>query len=47
VRPATNWKGDNYLSAYPPSTARRHHPVDIADHRALHDRVGTLPPERR
>ncbi len=47
VRPATNWKDDNFLGAYPPSTNRRHQPVDLADHRALHERVGTLSPERR
>jgi hypothetical protein len=47
VRPVTNWKGDNCLGAYPASAARRHHPVDRAEHRALRDRVGTLPPERR
>ena len=47
VRPATNWKGDNHLGTYPASTARRYHPVDVADHRALHDRVGALSPEQR
>jgi uncharacterized protein len=47
VRPAKNWKGDNHLCTYPASTARRCHPVDLADHRALHDRVGALSPEQR
>jgi uncharacterized protein len=47
VRPATNWKGENYLGTYPAATTRRYSPVDVADHRALHDRVGSLSPERR
>ena len=47
VRPTTNWKDGNDLGTYPASTARRYHPVDLADHRALHDRVGALSPEQR
>jgi uncharacterized protein len=47
VRPATNWKGDNFLGAYPPSAEVKHRPVDRAAHARLAARVGAIPPERR
>jgi hypothetical protein len=47
VRPHSNWNGGNDLTTYPPATARRHRPVDAAAHRALLERIGSLPPERR
>jgi len=47
VRPATNWKGDNFLGQYPASTQVRHRPVDPAAHAALVAAIGPLAPERR
>ena len=32
IRPATNWKGDNYLGKDPASTKIKHRPVDWAAH---------------
>jgi hypothetical protein len=28
IRPAKNWKGDNFLGTYPATTMTRHRPVD-------------------
>jgi hypothetical protein len=47
VRPATNWKGENFLGKYPPATRVRHRPVDAAAHAVLVARVGKLVPECR
>src|SRR5580765_2977317 len=47
IRPATNWKGDNYLGKYPPSTTVRHRPVDPSEHASLRDRLAGTPPEFR
>jgi hypothetical protein len=47
VRPATNWRGDNYLGKYPASHKMKHRPVDPADHARLVARVsGTAPGKR-
>jgi uncharacterized protein len=47
VRPARNWKNDNFLGTYPASTAKRERPVDLDSHRELRDRIGTRPPDQR
>lgn len=47
IRPATNWKGDNYLGAYPPSTQVKHRPVDPAVHAQFSSKIRHLAPERR
>lgn len=47
VRPATNWKGDNYLGQDPASTTVRHRPIDSAAHERFAARIRLLPPERR
>ena len=47
VRPATNWKGNNYLGADPASTAVRHRPVDPVAHAAFAAAIRDIPPERR
>lgn len=47
VRPATNWKGENYLGKDPASTMVRHRPVDSAVHREFADRIKTIPPHLR
>jgi hypothetical protein len=35
IRPARNWKNDNYLGVYPASSTPRHRPVDPASHAAF------------
>lgn len=47
IRPASNWRGDNYLGAYPPSSERRHRPVDAAAHGQLLAEVAGIPPGKR
>lgn len=47
VRPATDWKGGNYLGRHPASQVIRHRPVDLAAHRDFADRIRSIPPECR
>lgn len=46
-RPARNWKGDNYLGAYPASTKVKHRPVDRQAHVRFAAPIKALLPERR
>ena len=47
VRPATNWKGDNWLGKYPASTTVKRRPVDAVAHAALAAAIAQRPPELR
>jgi uncharacterized protein len=47
IRPARNWKGDNYLGKDPGSTRLKHRPVDVAAHGAFVAEMRGLPPEGR
>lgn len=47
VRPATNWKGGNFLGRFPAGTKPRHRPVDVQAHAAFAAAIRCLPPERR
>ncbi len=47
VRPAQNWKGDNYLAKDPAGTVVKHRPVDAAAHARFAVRIRTIPPEKR
>ena len=47
VRPARNWKGDNYLGANPASTVVKYRPVDMAAHARLLAAQDGLPPHLR
>ena len=47
IRPATNWKGDNFLAKDPASTRPRHRPVDPALHAQFSARIRSIPPEQR
>jgi uncharacterized protein len=47
VRPARNWKGDNYLGKYPAATTPRHRPVDAAAHAAFSAPIKALPADQR
>jgi PhnB protein len=44
VRPATNWKGGNYLGEHPATTLLRHRPVDVEAHRAFAASIKPLSP---
>jgi uncharacterized protein len=47
IRPATNWRGDNYLGKDPASTRVSHRPVEAAAHAQFSADVRRLPPEAR
>src|SRR5262245_28224297 len=47
VRPARNWKGDNWLGKDPASTLIRHRPVDPLEHARLIDAIRDIPPDKR
>jgi uncharacterized protein len=47
VRPARNWKGDNFLGQYPASGKTRHRPVDAAAHAALVASLRGVTPAKR
>lgn len=44
IRPARNWKDDNYLAKDPPATQMRHRPVDPRTHGLFAHRLRTIPP---
>jgi uncharacterized protein len=47
IRPAKNWKGDNFLGRDPPVTEVRYRPVDLAAHAQFAAPIRTLPPHER
>jgi hypothetical protein len=47
VRPANNWKGDNYLGKDPASARIRHRPVDGANHARFVEAIKGIPPRER
>ncbi|HLD10415.1 MAG TPA: DUF1272 domain-containing protein [Methylophilaceae bacterium] len=47
IRPATNWKGDNFLGVYPASTTVKYRPVDPSAHAQFAAAIGKLAPEKR
>ncbi len=47
VRPARNWKGDNYLGKDPASTRVKHRPVDPVEHAKFSAAIKSIPPEKR
>lgn len=47
IRPATNWKGDNYLGKDPASSKIRHKPVDRAVHERFAAAIRSIAPEKR
>jgi hypothetical protein len=47
VRPATNWKGDNFLGKDPASTTVKHRPVDAAAHAEFSAGIKRIAPEKR
>ena len=47
VRPATNWKNNNFLGNDPAGTKVKHKPVDAAAHGLFAAPISLVPPERR
>jgi uncharacterized protein len=47
IRPARNWKGNNYLAADPASTTIKHRPVDLPAHGKLVEQLRGIDPESR
>lgn len=47
IRPAQNWKGDNFLGAYPPGSVPKLRPVDPAVHARFAATLRTIPPQQR
>jgi hypothetical protein len=47
IRPARNWKGNNFLGADPASTTPKHRPVDLSAHAELVRQLHNLAPEKR
>ena len=47
VRPARNWRGENYLGKYPASTKVKHRPVDARAHQELISALEAITPADR
>ncbi len=47
IRPAHDWKGNNFLGNYPASTRTKHRPVDAAAHAQFSAAIRAIPPEQR
>ncbi|MEO7386984.1 MAG: DUF1272 domain-containing protein [Gammaproteobacteria bacterium] len=47
VRPAKNWKGDNFLDKDPASTTVKHRPVDPGAHARFVDVIKAIAPNKR
>lgn len=47
VRPARNWRNNNFLGQFPAGTTIRHNPVDPEVHRSFAKHLKMLPPEQR
>ena len=46
IRPAQNWRDENFLGKYPASDPVRHRPVDPAAHAEFAARVNSIAPEQ-
>jgi hypothetical protein len=47
VRPARNWRGDNFLGQHPASLRVRHRPVERAAHARFAAAIKSIPPHAR
>jgi hypothetical protein len=47
IRPMRDWRGGNFLGAFPPTTARRHRPVEAEAHALFAGRLGGIAPHER
>jgi hypothetical protein len=47
VRPKNNWKGGDYLGAFPASTVVKHRPIEPLTHWKFAEPISAIPPELR
>jgi hypothetical protein len=47
VRPAQDWKGENFLGKYPAGTKVKHRSVDLKAHAVLAASLKAIPPQAR
>ena len=47
IRPGKNWKGDNFLGAYPAGTTIKLRPVNPILHERFAESLKSIPPEMR
>lgn len=47
IRPAKNWKDDNFLGKHPASEEIRHRPVDLLEHARFALIIRAIAPEKR
>ena len=47
IRPAQNWKDDNYLGKDPASSKVKHRPVNLNTHAQFSTKIKTISPEER
>ena len=47
IRPATNWKGGDFLGNYPASTIVKHRPVNQGVHEQFFIQIRAIAPEKR
>ena len=47
IRPARNWKGDNFLGKDPASTVVKHRPIDPVAHARFVATIESVPPHER
>jgi hypothetical protein len=47
IRPSHNWKGGDYLGAFPASTVVKHRPVDARLHQQFAEMIKSIAPELR
>jgi uncharacterized protein len=47
IRPASNWKGSDFLGNYPASDKIKHRPVDREAHTGFSERIKKIPPQKR
>jgi hypothetical protein len=47
IRPKNDWKGGDYLGAFPASSTVKHRPVDSRLHKQFAEAIKSIPPELR
>jgi len=47
IRPKQNWKGGDYLGAYPARSVIKHRPVNVIEHKQFAAALISIPPEER
>jgi hypothetical protein len=47
IRPKNNWRDDNYLGKYPPSTNVKNRPVNRKEHKQFASKIKIIAPNER